>query len=185
MPAQGGHFDRSNPELLLGFGSFGSRLFCFLGSSGGSFFFFSFLGGSGFFFFGFLGCSSFFSFGSFSSSGFVFLGRWGCCGGWGCRRSWGCSSGWLGSSSHWRASVAGGKSAGGEQGGNQYSEDFVHLEFPEITLLEKMPPKKLVDCTVTKTLSPRLTRGLDKFRKIDLRLEFRGFYLTAESGVFC
>jgi hypothetical protein len=37
--------------------------------------------------------------------------------------------------------VAGGESASCEQGGNQYSEEFVHLEFPEITLLEECPRK--------------------------------------------
>ncbi|MDQ3060689.1 MAG: hypothetical protein M3R45_14420 [Pseudomonadota bacterium] len=111
-PAQGGHFDRSHQELLLGFNFLGGNglSFSFFGRCG-----FSLLGGSG--------------------GGALFLGqgRWldccfwrrggmrcrHCCHGMRCRLGWDCCGRCLG------------VGAGSKETSDQGSEEFVHLEFLE------------------------------------------------------
>ena len=143
MPAQGGHFDSAYRELLA------CSWLCvsFFGSSSFSF---CFLGGISFFFFGGL-CSSFVFFahggwlslvGHFAWLAFAF--HFSFC-------SW-CHSGRCSSSrcggSSWcshcgRSSRLGSRGLGectsSEETRDQDSKDFVHLDFPEITLLEKVP----------------------------------------------
>lgn len=129
MPARGGHFDRSHQELLLGFSFcfFGGSSFGFLGCSGFSF---CFLVSSSFFFLCGLG-SSFFFFGHFGWLGFSFDFCFGS------RSGWRCGNSWLGWSSRRSGSLC--ESTSSEEASDQSSEDFVHLEFPLITLLEKIP----------------------------------------------
>ena len=147
MPAQGGHVYSAGRELLgcnrLGF-SFCSWLgFCFLGGSCFSFCFFS---GFSFFLLGGF-CSSFFFFAHGGWLVFVCHFFWFgfrlhfCLGSWGCSSR--CCSGWR---SHCtRCSRLGGRclceSTSSEETSDQGSKNFVHLDFPKIVLLEKLPRK--------------------------------------------
>lgn len=116
------------------------------------------LGGSSFHFLGFASfflCSCWLG-GSSHWLGFSCFCR--CCS-WSSRCRW--CSGWCW---HRCASVGGGESASGEQGGNQRSKKFVHLKFPVITLFKKAL-EKFVDLSVTAVVHRWLTPLMRKFWK--------------------